>query len=690
MKNIFLFVLFISFFLSCSENKTSKSKEENNNREIQHTGINTSFMDKNIRPQDDFYNYVNGIWMKNTEIPADRSRWGSFDELRKNTDINTLKVLDEAIKSNKFSNKTDQGKAIAYYQSILDLKTRNKQDINPIKNKLKQIDNIKTKNDVMDYIINNEPTLSSNFFGISVGADMKNSNVNTLYIFPAGVGLPERDYYVNDNEDSKKIRKQYLDHIKKMTKFLGYDDAKTEKFASNILQLETKLAKAKMTKEERRKPENRYNPTTLDEMQKVLSNFDLKKIFKELNINTKQIIKTDKNYFNQLNNIFNNASIDDIKELLTWNLLRTSAGKLSKEISDANWEFYGKTLEGQKERRPIKERALATVNWSIGEAVGKIYVDKLFPPEAKKKAKEMVNYLQKAYVERIQKLTWMSDETKKKAIEKVKGLTIKIGYPDKWKDYSSLDIKSPAEGGNYFQNSIVVSKWNFDENIAKLNKPVDKTEWQMAPQIVNAYYNPPYNEIVFPAAILQPPFFDYKADEAINYGGMGAVIGHEISHGFDDQGAKYNVEGNFENWWTKQDFKKFNELVKKLADQYSKIEVLPGVFVNGQFTSGENIGDLGGVNSAYTALQLYFKDHKKPDKIQGFTPEQRFYLSWATIWRTKSREAALKKQIKTDPHSPGKIRAVQPLRNVDEFYRAFDIKQNDKMFMSPDERVKIW
>jgi predicted metalloendopeptidase len=382
--------------------------------------------------------------------------------------------------------------------------------------------------------------------------------------------------------------------------------------------------------------------------------------------------------------------IEAIKDYLTWNIFRGAAGKLSTEISDANWQFYGKTLEGQKERQALDERALATVNWTIGEAVGKLYVDKMFPPEAKAKAKEMITYLQKAYTKRISELSWMSEATKQKAIEKVKGLQIKIGYPDKWKDYSKLKITPVDQGGSYFINSLAVSQWHFDEMKEKLKKPVDKTEWGMAPQIVNAYYNPMYNEIVFPAAILQPPFYDYRADEAVNYGGMGAVIGHEISHGFDDQGAKFNVKGNFENWWTEQDFEKFNALVKKLAAQYNKIEVLPGVFINGEFTSGENIGDLGGVNAAFTALQLYFNDHQKPGKIQGFTPEQRFFMSWATIWRTKSREEALKKQIKTDPHSPGQVRATQPLRNVDAFYQAFQIKKGDKMYMEPEERVKIW
>ncbi len=674
------------FLFSCSEQK----KEETQKQEEMHAGINLENMDKNVRPQDDFYSYVNGEWMKKTEIPADRSRWGSFNELRKNTDNNTIKVLDEAIENQTYEKGTDQWKAIAYYQSILDTATRNKQGIKPLQPHLDRVDKIKSKKEITGYMIETEPYLASNFFGFYVSSDMKNSDKNALYLYAAGNGLPERDYYVNDSEDAKKIRKQYLAHLERMAGFIGKNKEEAKSFATNVLDLETKLAKAKLTKEERRKPENRYNPKKPEEIAQFLPAFDTKKYFNELGINTDKVIVTDLNYFKQLNDIYSQADLNQIKDLLTWNLLRTKAGTLSEDISNANWEFYSKTLEGQPQRRPIKERALSAVNGSIGEAVGKVYVDKMFPPEAKKKAKEMVSYLQKAYVERIKKLPWMSEKTKKKAIDKVNSLTVKIGYPEKWKDYSKMEIKSPGEGGNFFDNSLAVAKWNFDRQVSKLNKPVDKTEWGMAPQIVNAYYNPLYNEIVFPAAILQPPFYDYKADEAVNYGGMGAVIGHEISHGFDDQGAKFNAEGNFENWWTEKDFEAFNQLVEKLADQYSKIEVLPGVFVNGKFTSGENIGDLGGVNAALTALDLYYKDHEKPGKIQGFTPEQRFFMSWATVWRTKTRPEALKKQVKTDPHSPGQVRAVQPLRNIDAFYQAFDIKEGDKMYMKPQERVKIW
>ncbi len=695
MKKILYLSLIAFIIFSCGTGEkmqTSRPETQNQPAEIaqEPEGIELEYMDRNVNPRDDFYNFVNGTWMKKTEIPADRSRWGSFNELRKQTDLNVLNLLEDALQNKTYKPESDQGKALAYFESYLDTAGRNKLGIKPLMPYLERIRNIRSKDELVDVMIENEPYFSSSLYGAYVGADMKNSKMNTLYAHAAGGGLPERDYYVNDSEESQKIREEYKRHIARMFGFAGYDEETARKKAENILNLETRLARLKMTKEERRKPENRYNPMTQEEFNRMLPSLHPEKYFDKLNLTNGQIIVTDLNYFKNLDNVVETTDLQGLKDMFEWNVLRSSAGRLSPEISDANWEFYGKYLEGQKERRPLKERALSQVNRALGEAVGKIYVDKLFPPEAKQKAVEMVHYLQKAYEKRIKDLEWMSDSTKNLAIEKVKTLTIKIGYPDKWKDYSNMQVKPVEQGGNYFENSLAASKWSYDRMVSKLGKPVDKTEWHMSPQTVNAYYNPLNNEIVFPAAILQPPFFNFKADEAVNYGGMGAVIGHEISHGFDDQGAKFDVEGNFNNWWKPEDFKLFNQRVEKLARQYDKIEVLPGVFVNGTFTAGENIADLGGINSAYTALQMYHQDHGKPGKIQGFTPDQRFFISWATVWRTKIRPEALKKQIKTDPHAPGQVRAVQPLRNTEAFHKAFEIKEGDKMYLKPEERVKIW
>ncbi|HLV91718.1 MAG TPA: M13 family metallopeptidase, partial [Aequorivita sp.] len=375
------------------------------------------------------------------------------------------------------------------------------------------------------------------------------------------------------------------------------------------------------------------------------------------------------------------------KTVMRWSTLNDSANMLSTEIEKANWEFYEKTLKGTEKQKPAKERALETVNGSVGEALGKLYVDEMFPPEAKEKAEIMIDNVIAAYKDRINALDWMSDSTKVKAIEKLDNFTVKIGYPDKWKDYSSMEVK---ESNTFYDNMVAVQEWNLNYNLSKINEPVDRTEWGMSPQTVNAYFNPFNNEIVFPAAILQPPFYDYKADEAVNYGGMGAVIGHEISHAFDDSGSRFDANGNLVNWWTDQDLTNFTERGNKLAEQYSNVEVLDGVFINGKFTLGENIGDLGGILGAYDGLQRFYKENGRPDDIDGLTAEQRFFMSWATVWRTKTRDEALRNQIKTDPHSPGKVRATQPLVNVDAFYEAFDIKEGDAMYLAPEDRVRIW
>jgi predicted metalloendopeptidase len=381
---------------------------------------------------------------------------------------------------------------------------------------------------------------------------------------------------------------------------------------------------------------------------------------------------------------------EDWKAYLRWNLLRSASSQLTTDIETANWEFYGKTLTGAVKQRPRTEKALQVVNGTVGEALGKLYVEKKFPAEAKAKAEAMIKNVIAAYENRINNVTWMSPETKIKAVEKLDKITVKIGYPDKWKDYSKLQLKNPEEGGTYFDNVKSLSKWSHDKDLADLKKPVDKTTWGMSPQTVNAYYNPSYNEIVFPAAILQAPFYDYKADEAVNYGGIGAVIGHEISHGFDDSGATYDADGNLVDWWTSEDLSKFKDLGGALADQYSALEPLPGIHVDGKFTLGENIGDLGGINAAYDGLQLHLQKNGNPGLIDGYTPEQRLFISWATIWRSKMRDEALKNQVKTDPHSPGIYRSYVPLLNLDTFYQAFNIKEGDGMFVAPDKRVKIW
>lgn len=670
---------------------------QNSNVEIEKTpGINIDFMDTETTPNEDFFRYVNGKWYDNTEIPDDRTNWGSFAELRQNTDEDALGILKSAMGDNKdlksisLISGSDQEKAVFLYETIMDTISRNNQGISPILPYLEKVEAIENISDLQSYLIEMEPLGGGGFFGFGVGSDPKDSNRNVGYLGAGGLGLPDRDYYLKDDEDSKNKRDLYIKHITRMLQYLGDDEVSANNQAKQILAFETRLAEPKMDKVERRDARKRYNPTSINDLQKMVPTINWKNYFEGIGV--KQIdtvIIGELKYMRELQKILKENNVSDWKTLLRWDVFNGSAGMLSSEIEKANWDFYSKDLSGAKAQRPRDERALQTLNWTIGEALGKLYVDQKFPPEAKVKAQKMIKNVILSFENRINALPWMSEETKVKAVEKLKATKIKIAYPDKWKDYSEMKITSVKEGGSYVQNMLNATKYNYNKDLSMLNKPVDKSEWFMAPQVVNAYFNPSYNEIVFPAAILQPPFYNYTADDAVNYGGIGAIIGHEISHSFDDSGSRYDKDGNLNNWWTDEDLTQFESLGKALADQYSAIEVLPDVNINGEFTLGENIGDLGGVLAAYDALQLSFEGDI-PDNIDGYTAEQRFFISWATVWRTKMRDEALKTRIKTDPHSPGMNRAVQPLLNIDAFYEAFNIKEGDKMYIAPENRVRIW
>ena len=654
-------------------------------------GIDITLMDMDVKPSQDFFKFVNGTWLKKTEIPADRTRWGSFDELRKNTDNDVLAILEEAAKSNKYKSDTDQGKAINLYKSIMDTVARNKAGINPIKPYLAKINAVKNISDLQKLMIEMAPYGGIGFFGVGVGADAKDSNRNVLNLGPGTLGLPDKDYYVSDDADSKEKREKYKAHVARMLQFLGTKPDKAKQEAESILAFETSMSKPRLDRVERRDRRKTYNPKAISELSALTPSIKWNEYLSGLGITgVDTIIVSQPKYMEALQAIFKENKVEDWKNYMRWTLLNGAADGLTTEIEKANWEFYSKTLNGALKQRPRNENALQDVNGAIGEALGKLYVEKMFPAEAKKKAENMINNIIKAYGIRIKNLTWMDEKTKESAIEKLDRIRIKIGYPDTWKDYSALVIKSPEEGGTAFENGMNITKWNFKKNIDDLKKPVNKDEWFMSPQTVNAYYNPSYNEIVFPAAILQPPFYDYKADEAVNYGGIGAVIGHEISHGFDDSGARYNADGNLVNWWTEEDLKKFTELGSALAEQYSALEPLPGTRVDGKFTLGENIGDLGGINAAYDGLQLYLKENGNPGLIDGYTPEQRLFISWATVWRGKMRDEAIKNQVKTDPHSPGMYRGYVPLLNLETFHQAFGIKPGDGMYLAPEKRVKIW
>lgn len=655
-------------------------------------GINMADMNHKVKPNDDFYRYVNGAWLDKTEIPSDKTSYGSSYILFEKTEKDALNILKDAVKNPKYKADSDQGKTVTFYKSILDTVSRNAQGLHPLKVYLEKINAIKNNEDLLKLMIEMEPIGGIGFFSIGIGADDKDSNKNSVNLMPGRLGLPDQDYYISGEKDMQDKREKYVTHLAKMLAFFEDDTPANYLIkAQKVLDLEIEMSKPRLNRVERRDSRKQYNPMTLPELQKMVPAVNWVDYFSGLGFKKiDTIIVSQPRYMQALQTILASNKIEDCKQYMRWALLNKTAGQLSSKIGDANFNFYGTTLNGILKRRPLEERALQTVNNSIGEALGKLYVDKMFPPEAKAKAEKMIQNVIAAYKVRINNLTWMSATTKVKAVEKLNKLIIKIGYPDKWKDYSTLNIKAANEGGSYFENVNAISLWSFHDDMAKLDKPVDKTEWFMSPQTVNAYYNPSYNEIVFPAAILQTPYYNYQADEAINYGAIGAVIGHEISHGFDDSGSRYNADGNLVDWWTDEDLKQFEVLGASLADQYSAVEVLPGVKVDGKFTLGENIGDLGGINAAYDGLQMYLKTQPKQPLIDGFTPEQRFFISWATVWRNKSREEAIKTQVKTDPHSPDEIRGYLPLLNVDAFYKAFNIKLGDKMYVAPEKRVKIW
>jgi len=688
LKKALFFLAIISFGIVACRQEKSEEKV---------VGIALENMDNTVRPNDDFFRHVNGAWIDKTEIPDDQTSWGGFNQLRKKTDADVLEILNKAIKERNFPKvkdaqgneiDSDQEKAVNYYESIMDTVSRNKQGKSPLKPFLSKVNALISKKDIQEYITNMAPYGGGGFYGFGVYNDLKNSSQYAGYLGAGGLGL-SRDYYVDDKVKDKL--EKYQEFVAKMLEEFG-DDAKTAKMnAATIVAFEKSLAEPMMTKEQKRDTRNMYNPMTVAALQKMAPSINWKAHLTGVGVkDLDRIIVTDPGYFKAMSAIFDKRSVKDIKLLLRWNTINTSLGLLSTDLEKANWEFYAKEMRGAKKQRARDERALGNLNGAIGEALGKLYVDAKFPPEAKKKAEEMIDNVMLGFEKRIASLAWMSDATKTKALEKLHKLTVKIAYPDVWKDYSELQVKGLKEGGTYFENAINVTKWNYNKNMAKLGQEVDRTEWGMSPQTVNAYFNPVNNEIVFPAAILQPPFYNYKADEAVNYGGIGAVIGHEISHSFDDQGARFDGDGNLKNWWTASDSEKFNVIGKKLVKQYSDIIAIDSMRLNGEYTLGENIGDLGGVQAAYEGLQIFLQKNGKPEKIDGYTPEQRFFLSWGTIWRTKMRDEALKNLIMTNTHAPGMYRAYMPLKNVDAFYDAFDVQEGDKMYLKPEDRVRIW
>lgn len=648
--------------------------------------LELTYMDTSVRPQDDFYNYVNGTWMKTAKIPADKPSWGSFTQLRETTDNNSLGLLDNILKE-KFAAGSEGQKIQALYETYMDMNKRNADGLNPIKADLAKIDAIKNVADLQKYLIEATKRGENAFYGWGVDGDLKNSKMNAVYLGDASFGLG-RDYYQKESEKNAETIAEYKKYVAKVLAEIGYKNS--DAVAGQIVDFEKRMAKTLLTNEQIRDANLQYNPKTLPELKSLVKNVDLPKYLAEAGVKTDRVIIGELNYYKNLDNFLTEKNIPLIKDYLKFHLTSGSAGYLNQKMDDMKFDFYSKYLQGQKEQRALNKRALSLINGVLGEAFGKVYVDKYFTPEAKAQMLTYIDYLKKSFAVHIKDLSWMSSTTKQKALDKLNKFTVKIAYPDKWKDYSKLSLKSEKDGGTLYSNLINVESWHYSKELEKIGKPVDKTEWGMSPQTVNAYYNPVNNEIVFPAAILQPPFFNPDADAAVNFGGIGAVIGHEMTHGFDDSGAQFDGDGNLTDWWTADDKTNFEKATKSLASQYDQYEPVKDVHVNGTFTNGENIADLGGVNIAFDALQMYLKDKGNPGKIDGYTPEQRFFLSWATVWRTLSTDKYLSNQVKTDPHSPGFFRSFGPLVNTDAFYKAFDVKEGDKLYKKPEERIKIW
>ena len=662
----------------------NSTKKDSMKEETTDKGLDLSAMDTSVRPQDDFYNFVNGGWMKTNKIPADKPSWGTFYMLREETDEQCLTILDNLLKE-QYPAGSEGEKIQILYKNYMDMDARNKAGLTPLEPTLKKIQAIQNLSDLQAYLEEATPLGENPICGWGVYADMKDSNQNTIYLGNFGLGLG-RDYYQKESDSNTEAITKYQTFVTDIFKLLGEPKA-AEKAAQQVA-FEKDLAKLMLTNEEDRDPNRSYNPQTMEELSKLVKNLNLPAYLKKVGVNTDKVVVSEIRLYKEYDKFLNEKNLPLIKDYLRYQLVANNATNLDATLDELSFDFYSKYLRGQQEQRPMNKRALSLINGVVGEAFGKLYVEKYFPAKAKEEMVTLVGYLNKSFAEHIKNVTWMSAETKEKALHKLSTFKVKVGYPDKWEDYSKLQLNGQA---SLFENLREVARWAYQKSLEEeVGKPIDKSKWGMTPQTVNAYYNPLYNEIVFPAAILQPPFFNFEADPAVNFGGIGAVIGHEITHGFDDSGAEFDAEGNLQNWWTPADKENFEKVTAALAKQFDQYEPVKGIFVNGIFTNGENIADLGGVNIAYDALQMYLNDHGKIEKISNFTQEQRFFISWATVWRTLSTDAYMTNQVKTDPHTPGYFRAFAPLTNVDSWYKAFDVKEGDKLYKKPEDRIKIW
>lgn len=655
-------------------------------KEADKPAIDLANFDNTVSPAEDFYQYACGGWMAANPLTPEYARFGIFDQLDKENQ-EKLKALIEELNSKPQEEGSVGDKISTLYALGLDMEKRNADGAAPVKEQLAAIDAITDIDGLSAVAARMHMETSSPFFSFYIGADEKNSTMNLLQFNQGGLSMGDRDYYLLQDENSVKIRNAYREYVNTLFTLAGYSEADAAKAADAVLKFETGIAETSVDRNALRDVHKNYNKMSLKEFVRKYDFLNWDIFFKEVGIrNSTELNAGQLPFFKGLTKLMKKTSIEDLKAYLSFKLLNSASNYLSEDFVNANFEFFGKTVQGREELQPLWKRSLSVVNRSLAEAFGQMYVEKYFPASSKEKMLEMVANLQTALGERIEALEWMSDETKAKAQEKLGTFIVKVGYPDTWKDYTALEIKEDS----YWANICRANVFSHNEMMKDEGKPVDRAQWGMSPQTVNAYYNPTTNEICFPAAILQPPFFNPDADDAVNYGGIGVVIGHEMTHGFDDQGRNYDKDGNLSAWWTKEDEEKFNEKAQVLVDQYDRIVVLDTLHADGRYTLGENIADQGGLLISYQAYMNTLEGKERPADIDGFTHEQRFYLGYANLWAQNVRPQEIIRRTKTDVHSLGKWRVNGALRNIDGFYEAFGIKEGDAMYMAPEERINIW
>lgn len=649
------------------------------------SGIQLANLDTTALPGTDFYQYACGGWMKNHPLTDEYSQYGSFTILSENNN-KQIQELIQGLAADTHQAGTVAQKVGDLYKIVMDSVKLNQDGVEPIRAELAEIAALKDKKDVYALLSSLYKRGIGSYFALYVAADEKNSSMNAVQIGQSGLSMGERDYYLTDDESSKKIREAFKVHVQKMFQLAGFDEAAAKKGMQTVMDVETRLAKAFRSRVELRNPQANYHKMSMDEVRKQYASFDWDAYLNGLGLkDVQEIIIGQPASLEASVKELDTLPLDQQVLYLQWKLIDAAAGCLNDAMVEQNFDFYSRTMSGAKEMRPRWKRAVSFVSSALGEAVGQMYVEKYFPAAAKERMVTLVKNLQESLGERIQNLTWMGDSTKVKALEKLATFHVKIGYPDTWKDYSALEIKNDS----YWANAERANEWAVNEMIAKAGKPVDKEEWLMTPQTVNAYYNPTTNEICFPAAILQPPFFDMQADDAFNYGAIGVVIGHEMTHGFDDQGRQYDKDGNLKDWWTAEDAKRFDERAQVMVDFFDKIEVAPGVHANGKMTLGENIADYGGLQVSYQAFKKALQKNPLP-VVDGFTPEQRFFLAYAGVWGNNTRPEMVLYLTKMDVHSLGKWRVNGALPQIGPWYDAFQITEKDPMYLPADQRVSIW